>query len=75
MEEVLKACPESYLSVSLPVEGPEKLNDYIRGIQGFFKHTQESIFGLKELKKHFPSLTILVDRLASIAEDLANLAM
>lgn len=61
VEEVLKACPESYLSVSLPVEGPEKLNDHIRGIQGFFKHTRESIFGLKELKKHFPNLTILVD--------------
>jgi MoaA/NifB/PqqE/SkfB family radical SAM enzyme len=60
-ESVLKNCSESYFTVGLPIEGAEELNDYIRGVAGSFKHARDSIRGLKELKKHFPRLIVLID--------------
>jgi len=65
MKEVLSSCPESNFTAGLPVEGLKELNDYIRGVPGAFEKTQESFKLLKELKRHYSQLTILVDITAS----------
>ncbi len=59
--EVLASCPESQFTVGLPLEGVGKLNDEIRGVEGFFERTVESLDRLKKLKASFPQLTLLVD--------------
>jgi len=61
VKEVLETTGKTNFGVALPIEGPKELNDQIRGINGFFEKTQESIMILKNLKKHFPKLSILVD--------------
>jgi MoaA/NifB/PqqE/SkfB family radical SAM enzyme len=58
---ILERCPSSNLTVGLPIEGLEELNDEIRGVPGFFARTMESYRGLRELKKHFKNLTLLID--------------
>lgn len=65
MSEVLGATPESNFTVGLPVEGPPELNDEIRGVKGFFDKTEASAKMLRELKKKFPRLSVLIDITAS----------
>ncbi|MFO8058747.1 MAG: radical SAM protein [bacterium] len=64
-KEILKMCTGSNLTVGLPVEGPRELNDYIRGVEGFYDRTNETISRLKTLKDANPRLTLLVDITAS----------
>ena len=65
VEEVLRDCPQSQVTVGLPIEGDPELNDRIRGVPGFFERTRKTLFLLKELKKRYPRLTVLVDLTAS----------
>ena len=65
VEEVLRDCPQSQVTVGLPIEGDPELNDRIRGVPGFFERTRKSLSRLKELKKRNPRLTVLVDLTAS----------
>jgi radical SAM protein with 4Fe4S-binding SPASM domain len=65
MAEVLKQFPGQHFTLGLPIEGPPELNDEIRGVKGFFARTEASIKLLKELKKSYPRLTVLVDITAS----------
>jgi radical SAM protein with 4Fe4S-binding SPASM domain len=51
--------------VGLPIEGPPELNDEIRGVQGFYERTAETLSRLKALKGRDSRLTILVDVTAS----------
>lgn len=65
VKRILENCPRSFLTVGLPIEGPPELNDEIRGVQGFFERTAETLARLKLLKKSHPRLTVLVDITAS----------
>ncbi len=65
VKEVLASCPDANLTVGLPIEGDSELNDYIRGVDGFYKRTTETISRLQGLKKEHPRLTLLVDITAS----------
>jgi len=62
---VLENLKESNFTIGLPIEGLPELNDWIRGVDGFFERTRESILRLRKLKEKFPQLTILVDITAS----------
>ncbi len=62
---VLENLKESNFTIGLPIEGPKEINDKIRGVEGFFDRTVESVFRLRELKKRFSKLTILIDITAS----------
>ena len=63
--KVLENLSRSNFTVGLPIEGPPELNDWIRGVEGFFGRTQESVKRLQVLKKKYPQLTILIDITAS----------
>jgi len=65
VSEVLRDCPQSQVTVGLPIEGDAELNDRIRGVPGFFERTAATFKRLKELKKRYPRLTLLVDLTAS----------
>jgi len=65
VKRVLTNCPDSRLTVGLPIEGPRKLNDEIRGKDGFYGLTVETLERLKKLKAKKPALTTLVDITAS----------
>ncbi len=65
VKEVLRTCPDSNLTVGLPIEGPRELNDYIRGVEGFYERTTDTLSRLKALKSDHPRLTLLVDITAS----------
>ncbi|HNY49922.1 MAG TPA: radical SAM/SPASM domain-containing protein [Smithella sp.] len=58
---LLKKCPGLKITIGLPVEGTETLNDEIRGIQGFYKRTVETLSRLKKIQQHAPQLNILID--------------
>lgn len=63
--ELLRDCPKSQVTVGVPIEGDQELNDRIRGVPGFYDRTRRTIYRLNELKKRNPRLTVLVDLTAS----------
>jgi MoaA/NifB/PqqE/SkfB family radical SAM enzyme len=65
VSEILRDCPQSQVTVGLPIEGDAELNDRVRGVPGFFERTRASFDRLKNLKQHYPRLTLLVDLTAS----------
>jgi radical SAM protein with 4Fe4S-binding SPASM domain len=65
IRRILERCSGCRLTVGLPVEGPPGLNDEIRGVDGFFERTTETLARLKRLKKNHPRLTLLIDITAS----------
>jgi len=63
---LLEDCPQSNFIFGAPIEGIGEENDHIRGVEGFFEKTTETVRALKELKRSLPKsmgdrLTILVD--------------
>ena len=65
VRRILERCPGANLTVGLPIEGPAALNDDIRGREGFYDRTVQTLNRLKELKSKWPRLTILIDITAS----------
>jgi MoaA/NifB/PqqE/SkfB family radical SAM enzyme len=65
VERILERCPGANLTVGLPLEGPPALNDDIRGREGFYQRTAQTLAGLKQLKSRWPRLTTLLDITAS----------
>lgn len=65
VKRLLASCPDSRLTVGLPLEGTEELNDEIRGVPGFFARTTETYQRLLPLRQASPRLTLLVDITAS----------
>ena len=63
VKRILAQCPDSNLTVGLPLEGPPELNDDIRGVPGFYQRTTDSLARLQRL--HHPRLTTLIDITAS----------
>lgn len=63
--QVLDECGGANLTVGLPIEGPEELNDEIRGREGFYRRTVDTLERLKKLGSSHPRLTVLVDITAS----------
>jgi radical SAM protein with 4Fe4S-binding SPASM domain len=54
---VLESCPESTIVVKLSVEGPESINDSIRG-EGSFKKTMETYSALGELLDEYSNFEL-----------------
>jgi len=65
LEQALPSANRSNFTIGFPIEGPPELNDQIRGIKGAYEKTEASIKIIKNLKKNFPNLTLLVDITAS----------
>jgi radical SAM protein with 4Fe4S-binding SPASM domain len=54
---ILESCPESTIVVKLSVEGPESINDSIRG-KGSFEKTMETYSMLGELLDEYPNFEL-----------------
>lgn len=54
---ILESCPDSTIVVKLSVEGPESINDSIRG-EGSFKKTMETYSALGELLDEYPNFEL-----------------
>ncbi|HDH33934.1 MAG TPA: radical SAM protein, partial [Nitrospirae bacterium] len=54
---ILEVCPESTIVVKLSLEGPESINDSIRG-EGSFKKTMETYNVLGELLDEYPNFEL-----------------
>ncbi len=54
---ILESCPESTIVVKLSVEGPESINDSIRG-EGSFKKTMETYSALGGLLDEYPNFEL-----------------
>ena len=61
VKTLLKNCPKLKITVGLPVEGTAELNDDIRGVQGAYERTAETLSRLKKIKPRFPQLNVLID--------------
>lgn len=47
--EILRACPKSTVTVKLSLDGPEDINDHLRGVPGAFRKTLETYERLRPL--------------------------
>ncbi|KKR33256.1 MAG: Radical SAM domain-containing protein [Candidatus Gottesmanbacteria bacterium GW2011_GWC2_39_8] len=65
IREIAQLCPSTSISVLLPLEGKPKINDSIRGVNGAFECTLESIKKLNELKKLYPKISVAVNTVIS----------
>ncbi len=59
-KDILKKCKNIRLNIGLPLDGLQKTNDYLRGINGSFERVAETTKKLAELKNHFPNLTTYI---------------
>lgn len=73
-EEILRSCPDTYISLNVSLDGLEKTHDAIRGVGGAFAKTLETFWDLKNLKK-FPNfgLSIQTTILSENQEGLKDL--
>jgi MoaA/NifB/PqqE/SkfB family radical SAM enzyme len=81
--KILEACTENgvKLVINLSIDGVEELQDEIRGIKGNWEASLKTLSALKELKEHYPYLTVGVhtviskyniDKLPETAEYIIN---
>ena len=65
--ELLKACPESSISIVLSLDAIGKLHDDMRGVPGAFDKVLSVLESLKELKAKEPRLTLKLETVVSDA--------
>ncbi len=65
--ELLKACPESSISIVLSLDAVGKLHDDMRGVPGTFDKVLSVLESLKELKEKQPRLTLKLETVVSDA--------
>lgn len=56
MEELLRKCPNTAVSVWIPFDGLEQEHDRIRGLRGAFSRAVETVLCLKAMKSRYPNL-------------------
>ena len=65
--ELLKACPESSISIVLSLDAVGKLHDDMRGVPGTFDKVLSVFESLKELREKQPRLTLKLETVVSDA--------
>ena len=65
VRQTAQFCPDTAIRVLLPLEGEKGINDSIRGIDGAFDKTIESIKKLNDLKKIYPRISVAVNTVIS----------
>lgn len=65
VRQTAQLCPDTSISVLLPLEGERAMNDSIRGIDGAFDKTIESIKKLNGLKKIYPKISVAINTVIS----------
>lgn len=63
-EEILQKC-KTNIVLAPSLDGTEKVNDDIRGVQGGFRKTIKTTEGLIMLKERYPNLSIMVNTVVS----------
>lgn len=58
VEEVLKYCTNSVVTVKLSLDGPEPVQDAIRGVKGSFKKTMETYKAIGNLLDKYPNFEL-----------------
>jgi MoaA/NifB/PqqE/SkfB family radical SAM enzyme len=61
VQRIIQLCPDTQMDILLPLEGEREVNDYIRGKNGAFDTTVESIKKCLELKKKHPKIVVNVN--------------
>lgn len=64
---ILEKCTSLKILMSLPLDGLEDTNDYLRGVNGSFKKAFRTAECLLELKKEFPNLVVRINTVVSNA--------
>jgi radical SAM protein with 4Fe4S-binding SPASM domain len=57
-EEILRYCKKSTVVVKLSIDGPEELNDSLRGVAGAYKKTVATYRALEKLIPAYPNLEL-----------------
>jgi radical SAM protein with 4Fe4S-binding SPASM domain len=58
IETILKYCRKSTIVVKLSIDGPEYLNDSLRGVRGSFQKTMQTHSALGELLEKYPNFEL-----------------
>lgn len=65
IEEVLRECRKSIITVKLSLDGPERLHDSMRGVKGSFKKTMRTYDALGRLIKKYPNFELGINTVFS----------
>lgn len=65
IEEILKHCNKSTIAVKLSLDGPERLNDSMRGAEGSFRKTMRTYDALGKLLNKYPNFELGINTVFS----------
>lgn len=80
VEEILEACPESFLSVAVSIDGPPAIHDAIRGLEGAHARALDAVRAFLEQARRLPRLgvglilTVTAENQHVLAEHVDELA-